>query len=68
VSQAIDDGGFRQLIDKAGGLGAVRISTVPKPTRDSISPEFKAYLNERRRALITELTALDKLLGRETIK
>jgi hypothetical protein len=46
----------------------VRIATEPKQSRDSISPEFKAYLNERRRALITELTALDKLLGRETIK
>ena len=64
----VDDSGFRNLIQQAGDLGAVRISTVPKQTRDSISPEFKTYLNERRRALITELTALDKLLGRETTK
>lgn len=64
----LDDGGFRDLIERAGNQGAVRIASPPPPKHATLAPELKAYFNERRRALITELTALDLLLGRTTTK
>lgn len=38
----------------------------PPPTSGSIAPEMRTYLLERRRALLTELKALNSLLGLKT--
>jgi hypothetical protein len=62
---ALDDSGFRDLIDRAGQLGAVK-TVAPKRNRDTLAPDIRGYFMERRRALMTELDSLNKLLGLTT--